>query len=82
MCYSLQTEEQGALTLQFFCPFLCYEVLLSALPAISTRSDPSTATTSELTLNPLTPTPKTIFAKNPPTKAPTIPKTIAPRIPP
>lgn len=40
------------------------------------------ATINELRLNPVTPTPKNIFAKNPPTTAPTIPSIIDPNSPP
>jgi hypothetical protein len=48
----------------------------------STSSEPAIATTKEVRLNPVTPTPKNICPKNPPTTAPMTPKMIDPIMPP
>ena len=48
----------------------------------STNREPATATTNDMTLNPVTPTPKNLCPKYPPTIAPKIPKIIEPTIPP
>ncbi len=53
-----------------------------ALPTKSNNKDPAIATKNDVTLNPVTLIPKIRFARNPPTKAPTIPKRIDPKIPP
>src|SRR5258708_14921910 len=53
-----------------------------ALPTNSKRRLPAMATTNDVRLNPETSTPKSMFARKPPTIAPTIPSTIAPTIPP
>lgn len=60
---------------------MCY-ALRSALPTYNNSNAPSIATANEVTLKPVTPTPKVRFAINPPITAPTTPKTIAPTTPP
>jgi hypothetical protein len=54
----------------------------TALPMSSRISDPAIATRKDVRLNPVTVMPKTRFAKNPPTRAPTIPNKVVPKMPP
>ena len=61
---------------------LSYYTVLNALPTKSKSKEPAMAIIKDVKLNPVTSRPRIILAKNPPTIAPTIPKTIAPITPP
>src|SRR5581483_3602092 len=56
--------------------------LLNIRPTSKTTTAPAIAIINELKLKPLIPTPKSILPNQPPIMAPTIPRTIDPKIPP
>ena len=62
--------------------YVCHFFRAIRPTANNTISEPTIATTNEGKLNPVTPTPKNICPRYPPTTAPIIPMTIEPIIPP
>lgn len=59
-----------------------YYHLVMVLPIKSSNSEPATATIRENRLKPVIPSPNISAAKNPLTRAPAMPRNMAPKIPP